>query len=181
MTKGRLNELKEHLLRQHPYFNSAFSDVVKSTKGIVHTNEYGKREEIFPADNLGDYFYLRMDTSGNISYEPRFTLSTATVGIGAVSSVFLVACVKDADPDILLENLINSIRTFQPDNIRLTRFLIQPEYVILQELQGVGEEATNEALKRLRPDFTIVSVSLSLSFPIQFKKHTCYEKPCRQC
>lgn len=176
MVREVLNSLKEHIIGQHPYYSNAFSDVIKSYNGIIHNGE-----PIFPADIYGDYFYLRAANQGSFIYDQRFSLSASTIGVGASMEVVLVSCVYKADSETLIHNLINTLRTYQPENLRLTRFITQSEYVVTQELQGVGEEALNSALKRLRPDFSIVSVGIMLSFPIKFIKSNCYEKPCSHC
>lgn len=174
MLQDKLDELKEFILQHNGYFNNAYSGVyVDQQTGVI----YKGQEAVFPNDTLGDYFYLRQANSTQLQYTQ---LSTGTQGLTLGVPVVLVACLKSGSADILLQNLINTLRAFQPENIRFTSFLFNGSDVILQELAGLTEKANIEAaLQRLQS--VIISVSFTYSLNMQFQKLNCIQDPCTIC
>lgn len=176
MLKEKLYNLKEHILKYNPYFNNAFDYTVQDENtGIIHDSI-----PVFPADNLGDYFYLRI--TNNVRFDNQSIYNTATTisGVGLVPTIILVACVRDADADKLLNNLVNTLRAESCGaRIGLVSMLFNGRDVILQELARMKEKENIEAaLQRLPSGMTLVSITFTYSFNYTFQKLKCFDPPC---
>lgn len=178
MLKGKLDGLKEHILQYNPYFNNAFADVIQDdTTGIVHNGK-----PIFPNDTLGDYFYLRLPSNVQFEYAPIYNISTSINGVGLRSNIVLVACMRNADPDKLLSNLVNTIQSYQTEYVRFTGAIYESDGVLLQELSKIKDKENIEAaLQRLGNDYTLVSIIFQYTFPFTFQKPICITEPCKTC
>lgn len=171
MLKSTVDSIKDYIIQYNPYFKKGYSDVYLDEKtGIIHNSK-----PIFPADNLGDYFYLRLPNKVQFDYAREFQISDCISGAGIRASVILVAVVKDADPDKLIQNLVNTLQTYQNVNVNSAIYLT--EDVIIQELAKTSEETIMAALQRMKS--TIVSLTFTILTPYQFKKLSCIENPCK--
>lgn len=179
MLKQSLHNIKEFILTNNPYFSKGFDAVYQdATTGIINDNH----DPIFPNDNLGDYFYLRLPQ--NVSFIENAYNRTTELDRAIVLNmkIILVACVRDADPDTLIENLINTVQQFDQTYIKIDSFLMQSSDVVLQELAKVTPKTNiTTALQRLGENYTIVSVQFIYSQKFQFQKLSCIKTPCKTC
>lgn len=176
MLKQALSEIATFVFQQNPYFVEAYDDVYLSENGVVHNDDY-----VFPADNKGDYFYLRLPQNVSFVYSSEYQVSDCMTSAGVRASVILVACVKEADGDGLLQNLVSSLANFGKYSIRLQSAIYQPEYVVLQELGRLEKDEQQAALQRLDPDYTIVSITFQIEKFVPVNRINCNNKPCPSC
>jgi hypothetical protein len=166
--KAKLQHIANYVLAQNTYFNSGYADVYKNTEGQILSGE----TPVFPADNLGDYFYLRLPN--NVTFLTTPGLDDCTPGYDVRGEVTLVAVVTNADADALLHNLVNTMQRYGRE-VSLTRGVYQREVVILQELD---KENAIRALGNLDIDTTIVSLSFNLVNNVSLN---CITNPCQTC
>lgn len=168
------DDLKEHIMTKNPYFDVGYDDVYQDeTTGIVHNSE-----PVFPADNLGNYFYLRLPNNIRFDSSNTFQYSECDNSPGKVYDMILVAVVANANPETLLDNLISTLGTFQ-HLVSFSSAIIQPAVVINQELSFMSKEDRDAALKRKPENLTIVS--LSFSYTIETLINNCITEPCSTC
>jgi hypothetical protein len=166
--------LVEHILTTNTYFDNGFDDVYQDeTTGLVENGE-----PVFPADNHGRYFYLRLPNNIRFDYSAQFTLDECSNSPGKIYDVILVACVADVNAEGLLNNLLSALSSYQ-ERITLQSASIQGNVVINQELSFMSKDDREAALKRKPDNLTIVSISFS------YIKETlltnCITEPCSTC
>lgn len=171
MLKDRLTQMKDDILQYNTYFNNGFSDVYADEQGIRE-----KEKVVFPADKLGDYFYIRLNNGARLTNTERDRMIDCTVAVGATMSGVLVACVKNANADMLVENLVN---TLMWNGIIPTGAMWQKEEVIKQEMKVMGAKDLEAALKRVHKDYTIVSVSFEYRGAVYPVRLDCMQNPCK--
>src|SRR5690348_360746 len=131
MLQHKLYDLKQYILKYNTYFDMAFDNVYQDEQtGYISDGS----QIIFPADNFGAYFYLRNLANGSFDNNSIYKLSDTANGIGVKANVTLVACMRNADSDRLLDNVIDTIRHYIKENIQLVSFLMQTSLVVSQEL-----------------------------------------------
>lgn len=179
MLQQQLIRLKDWILRYNTYFNNAYSNVHINEKiGIVSTDDM----PVFPADNLGNYFYLRLPNKVTFDYNQDFNISDSHNAVGLKANIVLVACMQDGDADQLSYNLAASIGRYQDLNLRLIDHVFHSDDVLIQELKGVeSKENLRAALQRLPDNMTIVSMTFQVTMPYIFQQLNCLPKPCRNC
>ncbi len=172
----RLTKLKEFILKYNTYFEMGFEDV------FLHENGYVANDvPVFPADNLGSYFYLRLPNALQADYANRYSIADSALGIGVRYDIVLVACVNDSDCSLLLENLITTIGQYQDEDIKITKMLYNPDDVVTQELGKIGKENLEAALQRFPDNIGIASISFSFTTPFVLQSLNCIKNPCIQC
>lgn len=165
--------LAQYILDSNTYFDEGFEDVYKDdVLGIVHNEE-----PVFPADNFGNYFYLRLPNNVNFSYTEAYAEAMGENKPAKVYNLVLVACVRNADPEVLLDNLIVTLSNFKHD-VNIQQATIQGNVVINEELSNMSADNREAALKRKPADMTIVSLSFSFS---QITLINCIQDPCKVC
>lgn len=183
MWQQQLNKIKDHILRYNPYFSTGFSNTfIDEETGQVFSDNGNDYIPVFPEDRLGDYFYLRTPQKTTFADAPDFTLSDCQKGIAITGEIFLIAVVRDADADRLVNNLANTVQAFDNKYITIKSAIHQKIFVVEQEMAKVKEEKTlMAALARLKQNMTIVSLSFALRSPFQYQKLNCMTKPCKTC
>ncbi len=177
MLKEKITRLKDFILSKNPYFDTGFDDVtLDSTSGYV-ANDL----PVFPADHLGNYFYLRLPDNVTFDNNNEFQIADCITGLGIQSAVVLVACMRGADADHLMTNLVNTLQAYQVDKIRFVSAIYQAGNVVLQELSKISQANQIAALQKLGSDYTIVSVSFNLTTRFDFKPSNCFTNPCASC
>jgi hypothetical protein len=176
---SKLKEIKDRVLQYQPYFSAGYEDVVQDqTLGIVTNGD----EAIFPNDTLGDYFYLRIPDVNQFRINNQYMIASCTGnGYETSSNIFLVACVRNADPDILVSNIVNILRTY--NGLILRDWVHQSGVVVRRELAKMKDaESINAALARLDQNYTIVSVGFTLTYGMStYTKPDCLPDPCKAC
>jgi hypothetical protein len=175
MIQSTLTGLKDYILSTNTYFGKGFDDVyMDESTGIVANNL-----PVFPADNLGDYFYLRLPNQSRFDYNVVNRVTDCSNTPAIVSEITLVACVRKANADRLVTNLLNTISSYN-DDVRFVTVQYRSEDVVLRELSRMKKENIDAALQRLG-NHTIVSVNFSLSVSFRLRKvsSNCILDPCK--
>lgn len=176
MFKRSLENIGEFILKYNTYFDNVFTDVVQDeTTGIIHNGE-----AIFPNDTLGNYAYLRLPKNIRFDYSSAYAIAEGITTPGLLTDVILVACVRDADSDVLLNNLLNTISACN-QTIRLTNAIWQPEVVITQELALIPKENIGAALQKLDMNYTIVGIGFTVTNNYSLLDLSCITNPCKEC
>ena len=173
MILDALKKLEEFILKYNTYFTEGFYKVSIDPKGFIMFGD----TPVFPGDQFGDYFYLRIPNNYQFDYDKQYTLHEGDSNIGIKIPVVLVACVHDGDGDVLLENLITTLQQYQPDDIKFTSATSQKEIIIAQELAKIKKENIEAAQQKIDPTYAMASVSFVFTTPYQFKQLKCITAP----
>lgn len=179
MFQSELNTISQFIIDNNPYFDKGYADVYQDDKtGIVHGDE-----AVFPADNLGNYFYLRLPKQTGFDTSDFYKINDCNGGLGLKASIVLVACVKDADPDKLIENLIITLRNYSSGVvINFKSLCFNGVEVIMTELAKLKPEDLIAALQRFdKMAQTIVSVTFEMTTAVTPKNLDCIVEPCKDC
>lgn len=183
MIKSHLIALKDFILSKNTYFDKAFDFAEQNHNGIICAyDESGNAIEIFPMDTFGNYFYLRLANKVGFDESAFYQVSECKKGAGLVANIFLVACMRKADNDKLVNNLVNTLVNYQPDKIKLISVEYHSEAVTAQELAKIPKEDLQAALQKLDMNYTIVCINFAFSMSVPYYKNlTCIEPPCSTC
>jgi len=177
MISDKLALLKDFILLHNPYFNQGFDDVIlDDSTGYVFNDQ-----PVFPADNLGNYFYLRLPNNVTFDYDTIYKTSECASEPGIKSAVILVACMRDADRDKLFLNLLSTILAFKVARIKFISGSYQPDAIVSQELAKIDKSNIEAALQRLPEDYTLISITFSLGVNIFPLALNCIQNPCNEC
>lgn len=168
-----LTDITNFILQYNTYFNRGFSNAYQTADG-VHDGEH----VLFPVDTLGDYFYLRPNTPLSITVNERDRITDRAVPMALNASVNLVAMVKNADPVLLVNNLINTLTRFP---LPVSSVVIQPEEVVQQEIGRMGADDLRATLARLHRSTTLVSVVFTARLKLPVIDLNCLPNPCSEC
>lgn len=175
MFQSRLDDITAFIMEYNTYFDMGFSNVWLDEKvGFVADD----KTPVFPSDSLGNYFYLRLPKQIDFLYSTNYNYSDCSGGIASKSSVILVACIKENNPDALLENMIATLRNYNKAELRIKNALYQPMYVIEQELRNISEKEREQALKRISLNDSYISITFDITETILSNKLNCIEAPC---
>lgn len=180
MIQEILNDLGTFILEYNKYFGESFTDV--SLSPYTYYIMSGE-QPVFPADNLGNYFYLRTPNYTKFDYGKQNIQMEGVNGIGLNIPLTLVACVRSANPDTLLENLITTLSQINftqdalPYDIKFIQCTSQKEIVIMQELSKMPVETIKSAIMAVDKDYAIASITFTISSPYQFQKISCIKSP----
>lgn len=174
MLNEKLIELRDYVLESNPYFQEGIIGVYKDDRGIADEKGY-----VFPSDSRGDYFYLRLPVDIPIVVDNRFAVSDCKTPLGAVAPIVLVAIVRNADPDKLLQNLLNTIMAFPAEGKGVSSVSPHKESVVASEMSGLNADVIRKALQTIPDEFTIVSITFTLSVGIKYSN--CFVDICKSC
>lgn len=178
MLQQKLTKLRDFILQYNTYFGRGYDNVVKdnSTGQINYGNDI-----VFPADELGNYFYLRLPN--NLQPDYNFpSIADSHLSIGVKYDVILVAIVSGADGSILLENMLTTLGRYQDEPLRMTKAIYQSDVVISQELAKIGTDNIRAALQKFTESETgICSVHFQFTIPFIFQRLNCIQNPCKSC
>lgn len=178
MLKDDFELLKDFILEQNSYFNAGFANAFKDeVNGMVFAMDGKDRKPLLPADNMGNYFYLRNDTWAR--HEAKETEKITDTGTQRLTfldtmSVQLVAVVNRADAYRLIENLRNTALMYQQLNVVPVTSSWSREQVLATELARMRPEDVNATLQRLKEE-TIVRLALAVS--TTYIPSTCIAQP----
>lgn len=174
MIQQVLNDLEEYVLKYNAYFTDSYADVSNSPfTGYLMSGE----NVIFPNDTLGNYFYIRIPNFTKFNYSELFRISEGINPIGVEIQCTLVACVRSANPETLLENLITTIQHYQPDYVKFQNCTTQRDIICAVELSKIPKDEIKNAIGKLDKDYTIVSISFILMAPYTIQKLSCIKSP----
>lgn len=182
MYTTHLHELTEFLKLHNPFFaNGFFGAWQDGETGQVWAPTTNGRRPVFPEDQLGSMFYLRVS---NIRFEEETdlypVLDCQATGTDAILAVVLIATVRDADPLMLIQRLSNTLALFNANAVKLGTASAVREEVVLSELARADEAAKQAALQRLRNQ-AIISITFTFRTQVGFKALDCLPPICPTC
>ena len=166
MIKEDFELFKNFILDHNDYFHKGFANAYKDDVINAVNVKQGKDVlRVLPADNHGNYFYLRNEAW--TKYEARHPERLSDTGTQRLTfldtmSVQLIAVVENADAYLLIENLRNTAMMYKELNIQPVTGSWNREQVVSTELAKMSTTDVNAALQRLT-DETIVRIGLSVS------------------
>lgn len=176
---SHLTQLRDFILQKNTYFDNGFAFAFQDvTEGYIFESD----KVIFPADDLGNYFYLRLPDALKFDYSKEYQASDCYNGVGIVFDIVLVACVRNAEYDILVDNLINTLFSYKNQVLKQTKVILAQDEVILQELRKVKtKEDIEAALQRIPDDMTFCSIHLTFTISYVTQGTGCIVNPCLPC
>jgi hypothetical protein len=181
MKQDDFEKLKDFILDKNAYFNAGFANACKDdTTQAIYVRENLELKPVFPADNYGNYFYLRNEES--IRHEAQVDGRATDNGAQRLTfldtiAVQLVAIVKDADAYQLIENLVNTVMMNEGAYVQPITTMWNREQIVATELKGMKVDDMQSALQRLRHE-TIVRISMNMSK--HFIPGNCIVNPIKQ-
>jgi len=179
MLKQKLADLRDFIILKNPYFDKGFTDVVQDDEtGVINDNN----EPVFPNDIYGNYFYLRIPQKMQFVYDNVNNMGDNYLGIGVSSKIFLIAYMRSASPDTLIENLITTLGRYQEITTKLINATYQADTIILQEMSGVKEKGNvQKAIQNFSLDNALISIEFNASIQYTFQQLKCISNPCKPC
>lgn len=154
--------IKDAMLEQNDYFNVGFVDVsINPILGIVISTEETE-VPVFPSDSFGNYFYIRNNGVVKFGGNIGTGISDCEQSIGVSSSLTIVACVRNAEPDSLLSNIVNTLLVCKKYNIDILEANIERLSVIVNELRFMDNETKMKALANIPEEMTIISININI-------------------
>lgn len=178
----KISELAVYIAQVNTYFDTYFDYALQdeTTGKIFGYDKSGNPMNIFPSDEYGNFFYIRYPHKLGFDTTNVNMIADAQGGIGIKADMVLVAAMKDADPWLLIQNIINTMGLMCDLNASFKQALFG-DNVILQELARIPKENIQEALKTLADDYTLVAVNFTVNQPFIFQRSNCITNPCLQC
>lgn len=175
MLQSKLTAIKNYILEHNTYFAHGYDNAwLDEANGGVSLGE----KVLFPNDNLGNYFYLRMPNQIRFDYSAAARIDDCSNTPSPTGEVVLVASIKGGSPDKLITNLLNTIGSYNAE-LRFSSAVYQSEVVVQQEMRGFKKETVNAALARIGKN-KIVSITFAVSTEFRLRKVTsgCILNPC---
>jgi len=171
----QLTKLRDFILTYNTYFDNGFDYVTQDgVTGYVANNEM----QVFPADNFGNYFYLRLPNQLGFDYSELYKVSDCGGGVGVTYNIILVALVIDGDTEILVQNILTTLGNYNQNNIQMTKILIHAEDVISQELAKIDKSEIQSAVQRVPYNSSLCSVHFKFTVPYVYQSLSCIINPC---
>lgn len=172
--------LKEFILSKNTFFSEGYANAfIDSETEAVYSYVNGDLKVIFPDDRVGNYFYLRNDSS------IKFALKTGyqECGIGKFNfddtlTCYLIAVVNGADEYDLLTQLRNTCLSYSKLICIPSSAITQTENVIVTEMSGFEKETIWDTLKNLK-NKKILRLQITISK--EFIPNNCIIDPCKNC
>lgn len=175
LLQQQLTNLRDFILTNNTYFDNGFDYVTQDgISGYVATND----KPVFPADDLGNYFYLRLPNQLGFDYNEIYKVSDCGGGVGVSYNVILVALVVDANTELLLQNMLTTLGNYNQNNIKMTKILIHSEDVVSQELAKIDKSEIESAAQRIPLNSALCSVHFTFTVPYIYQKLSCITNPC---
>lgn len=182
MLKDKLTILKDFILSNNTYFDTGYAFAEMNYAGIIEAEDHiGNRMAIFPNDTLGDYFYMRLPDKVIMNKEAFYQVGECSKGMGMVTNIILVACMRNVDSDQLLANLLTTLVNFANPKTSITSFIMHSESVLTQELAKIPKDDLQAALQRMDTSYNLVSVNFNFTVPFVFNNLDCIVNPCIGC
>lgn len=181
MYSDRLIALVDFIKLHNPFFANGFAGAWQDQDtGQVWAPTVSGRRPVFPEDQLGNMFYLRV---GPMRFEESELYPMAdcqTTGTDVNLDLILIATVRDADPLMLIQRLTNVVSLFDASAITLKGAMSNRESVVLAELSRADDKAKDAALQRLRNQ-ALISITFTFRTPVGFKTLDCLPPICPTC
>lgn len=173
-------KIKDAILVDNDYMFAGFANVsVNPMIGVVVDMD-DMEIPVFPADTFGNFFYLRSDGDVKFGGSIGTGVSDDNSALGVSFGLVLVACVKDADEDSLLNNMLNTLMDYQNDYwIEVASADVNKYNVVAKELSGMDRESKMKALSNIPKESTIISIKLNIR--TIFNKSNCKNEIICRC
>lgn len=183
MLKEQLHSICQFVAQKNTYFQTGFAEAWEDaeTGCVFGYNDTGNKVAVFPNDNLGNYFYLRNEKKTGFALAQHYAVSDCfNAGMEMRSPVHLVAIVKNGDPEMLLQNLCNTLQFYKGAQIALNNAVWNAEDVIASEMSQAGDQDILAALQRAE-DYAIVRVSFNVINKVPIQQLSCITPPYKTC
>lgn len=171
-----INALRDYILSKNTYFRNGYVNTIVLDGAIVSDGE-----GIFPADNLGNYFYFRLASNIGFDYSNVLDIADNHLSVGMRYDITMVAFVRDADNDLLINNIVATLGNYQQETLRITKAIRESDFALLEEIKTWSAENRKAAMERIPEDASIVSVAFSITVPFVFQSPNCITNPCKVC
>lgn len=173
----RITAVADFIQANNTYFGRFYPAAEQDEElGVINDG----MQPIFPSDEQGNYFYIRYPHGIGFDYTNSNTFADAGGGVGVKYDLVLVACVRDADTGLLLQNLLNTLGMYCKGNFKLSK-ANWGIAVILQELSKIKKESQQAALEKLPDNMGLVSISFTFTIPYVYQPLRCIVDPCKDC
>jgi hypothetical protein len=182
MWKASLKSVRDHLFATNPYLRAGYSAAWMDdyANKLLALGDNGEVVTVFPQDNVGDFFYLRIPNQVKYEEDSAQNMRECSVGYRTKADIVLVCMMRDADADMLVTNLVSSLQSYDSAYLRVKSAVYQNEYVIAQEF-GKNKNLAEAALARVKKNTTFVSITFALEAPFKYINVNCITKPCKSC
>lgn len=171
MIETNLLNIADGIREFNPIYHKSFIAAKRDDKGdnITHVGE----KIIFPADNMGNYFYIRDNSP----------ISWTDVGTKQIPCT-LVSYTMNTSKYIMLSNLEHTIANF---NSKSTSAKVKFDYAITDAIDVINREIPKDRLdkakKNLPKNATLILINFILILPpiIGTKRIECFPDPYKKC
>lgn len=175
---AQLTLLRDYIIKYNTYFNDGYDFVTRDdSNGYISNGD----KPVFPADDFGNYFYLRLPNAIQTEYKSAYQLADCMQGYGLRYDVVLVACIRNGDTELLIDNLLTTLGNYNRQNIVVTKVLYHIEDVTAQELSRIKREDRMAALQRMGDNINLCSIHFSFTIAYTTKPLSCITNPCSIC
>lgn len=171
---------KDYILSKNTYFDKGYANAFKdeNTSGI-YVRDNSSLISLFPNDRLGNYFYLRNDTT--LQFTLRAQENLTDFGLGRLGfldtmTVYLVAIVKNADVHTIINNLRNTAMMYNKISVVPISAIWNREQIVIEELRGLEPAEIAGTLQRLKNE---IIVRLQFTISNVFAPSKCIDNPCK--
>lgn len=174
--------IADKLMDDLEFFNHGFHGLyIDHTAARLVTTD-GKTNLAYGIDDrFGNYFYLRNDGVVNIGNAAK--IMDCDKSLELRSNIVFVANVKNADPEQLLQCILNSLGTHHDNGaqLQITSALITNERVVATEYPFMKADEHKQILARIS-GWSLVKVVFSGFSFFQPNSRDCWDcKPCKDC
>lgn len=179
MIKTKITELKDFILEHNTYFDNAFDNTFQnSSNGLVLDNQ----NTVFPNDQLGNYFYLRLPDEMRFVYNAaKYKIEDCGFSFGISGRLYLIAYVHNGNTDVLFENMVNTLQQFTNADLTFINGSFEKEAIVMQELKKISQKSIQAALQNMNEKDALVSIIFEIATNFKQKKLSCLPNPCGTC
>lgn len=185
MLQSLLTHIKENLLTLNPNtFQKGYAGARQYQDGKIVVYENSEGSYVGLKDNENNYFYIRYLNSIDIDIAPADNRSTSCTELQGTAPIRLVAWVKNANLQKLIEVLLNDIsstdfttmsaadrETFSGIQLAWNQILTDPEQIFKEETDNDNNEDVRGA-----KGVTLIAIDFSIVFNYKMKKDDCIDR-----
>lgn len=179
--QNEAENIKNSLLEKLKFFNNGFANVYLDETASRYLSLDGKTDIALGIDDrYGNYFYIRNNGTVKIS-KAKVQMSNCVTSLDLNTNMVLVANMSNANPDKLLECLLNALSVSVSEDFEITSATLTNEKVVLSEYSFIGIEKIKSLLMRLGKR-TLVKIEFVLYKQMNPNSKDCYTcNPCIDC
>lgn len=191
MLQSVLDHIKTNILTLNPKtFNKGYAGARQYQDGKIVVYDNSEGTYVGLKDTEYNYFYIRYLEDFEIDVAPDDSRSTSCNELQGVSNLRLVASVKNANFNKLVEVLLNDItstdfttmttanrETFSDINIFFSAIQPDPEQIYKDEVQPQElENQSEDDQVRLTKGVTLVAIDFGIRFNYKMKSNDCIDR-----